>query len=150
MAITKLLKQSDLFQDLDETHLNHVAECAREIDFQAGDMLFEEGHKATALYVLIQGDIHVQVKLSSHPEHVTTSIVNQPGKLVGWSGFIAPHNYTATAVCFKESRLLAIDGGALTEYLGQHPDVGFVVMRRVAETISDRLRNVQKFVLKTF
>lgn len=150
MAITKLLKQSDLFQDLDETHLNRMADFARETELQAGQILFEEGHKAETLFILIEGDVHVQVKLSSHPEHITITIVTQPGKLVGWSGFIAPHNYTATAVCHKASRLLAIDGGALTEYLAEHPDAGYTVMRRVAETISDRLRNIQQFVLRTF
>lgn len=150
MAITTLLKQSDLFQDLHDEHLQSVADFAREIVLRAGHVLFEEGHKAETLFILIEGSVHVQVKLSSRPEYITTTIITQPGKLVGWSGFIAPHNYTATAVCHKASRLLAIDGDALTAYLAEHPDAGYMVMRRVAETISDRLRNIQQFVLKTF
>lgn len=150
MTDATLLKQSDLFQDLHDAHLQGIADFAREIELQAGQILFEEGHKAETLFILIEGNVHVQVQLSSHPEHITTTIVTQPGKLVGWSGFIPPHHYTATAVCHKTSRLLAIDGDALTAYLAEHPDAGFMIMRRVAETISDRLRNIQQFVLKTF
>jgi len=60
-----------------------------------------------------------------------------------------PNCYTASAVCQEDCRLLAFDGAAFRRVLENDPALGFTVMRRIAEVISQRLRLIQSIVLKT-
>ncbi len=148
-TVQDVLQRSELFAALSASHRQRIANLAAETTYAAGEMLFQEGDHAEALFILMTGQVHVQVQLGSRPERVTMVTVKQPGKLVGWSGFVAPHNYTATAICQDDSRLLTINGEALMSLLADYPDVGFAVMRNLSELISSRLRNMQQFFLKT-
>lgn len=148
-TVQDVLQRSKLFADLSASHRLRIANLASETTCAAGEMLFQEGDHAEALYILMSGQVHIQVQLGSRPERVTTVVVNQPGKLVGWSGLVSPQPYTATAICQEDSRLLTIKGEALMALLADYPDIGFVVMCNLAELISSRLRNMQQFVLKT-
>jgi len=69
--------------------------------------------------------------------------------LVGWSGFMPPNYYTASAICQEDSHLLAFDGSAFNRLLEENRELGFTIMRRIAEVISQRLRTIQSVVLKT-
>jgi CRP-like cAMP-binding protein len=60
-----------------------------------------------------------------------------------------PNYYTASAICQEDSRLLSFDGAAFNRLLEQNPALGLVIMRRIAEVISQRLRTIQGVVLKT-
>ncbi|MBN2302914.1 MAG: cyclic nucleotide-binding domain-containing protein [Anaerolineae bacterium] len=149
MTTPEQLAQSDLFSGLNEQQLASICALCSEITYEAGAILFEEGTAATQVYVLLEGKVGIQVQLSSRPERLTTSLLSQFGQLVGWSGFMPPNIYTATAVCQDNTRLLVLDGAAFMAVLEADPAMGFVIMRRIAGIISGRLRNIQRFVLKT-
>jgi CRP-like cAMP-binding protein len=148
MTVQNVLQQSALFTGLPTSFRLQIANLAAETTHAAGAVLFAEGDHADSLFLLVSGLVHIQVQLGNQ-QRVTSVIVKQPGKLVGWSGFVTPHTYTATAVCQEDTRLLAIKGEALAGLLADYPEIGFVVMQRMAELISSRLRNMQQFVLKT-
>ena len=139
----------DLFAGLSTGQLAALASLAEEKTCAAGEALFREGSEATHCFILLEGKITIQVQLSSRPESLTITALGRAGQVVGWSGLVAPHHYTASAICQEESRLLALEGEALMQALEQAPEMGFLFMRRVAEVISGRLRNIQQVVLKT-
>ncbi|HQE16973.1 MAG TPA: cyclic nucleotide-binding domain-containing protein [Aggregatilineales bacterium] len=148
MVSTRELSQISLFRDLSEEHQAAIARLAREVTCSEGDVLFREGDVGTQLYILLEGRVSIQVKLSSRPESLAVASLSQYGQLVGWSGLIHA-NYTASAVCDTDSRLLIIDANELSALLRENPEAGFPVMEQVAITISERLRNIQRVVLKT-
>lgn len=149
MITTHTLTQSDLFADLSESQLASIMALAEEVTHPKGDIFFQEGQSASHLYILLAGEVTIEVQSNTSPQRLATTSLNRAGQLVGWSGFVAPHSYTAAAVCHTECRLLAIPGEALMKALEADPAMGFLVMRRAAELISGRLRNVQRFVLQS-
>lgn len=149
MTAAQVLAGIDLFAGLSEGQLKTLAVLAKEETCARGQALFEEGSPATHLYLLLAGKITIQVQLTSRPQAVEIAVLSRPGQLVGWSGLVPPHHYTATAVCMENSRLLAMDGKALMHALEDDPGMGFLIMRRISEVISGRLRNIQQVVLKT-
>jgi CRP-like cAMP-binding protein len=149
MNIIDTLDQSDLFAGLPQAQLAAIAALTTEVTMRGGQALFEEGDLAKQLYILQEGMISIQVQLTSRPGTVTSTSLDHPGQVVGWSGFVQPSHYTSSAVCQSDCHLLAIDGSALMQLMEAHPATGFIVMRRLAELISGRLRNIQQFVLKT-
>jgi CRP-like cAMP-binding protein len=149
MVTPELLSQASLFEGLAEEHLKAIADVSEEVECPHGEVLFWEGDPAELLYILLEGEINIFVQLSSSPERMTVSIINQPYQTLGWSGLVAPHAYTATGLCEADSRLVAIDGKGLMEVLKGDPAVGFTVMGRIAEVMSSRMRNTRFALLKT-
>ncbi|MGQ9851408.1 MAG: Crp/Fnr family transcriptional regulator [Aggregatilineaceae bacterium] len=149
MVTPQQLAQSPLFAGLPEDQLAPFATLAREITCAAGDALFREGEEACCLYLLVSGKVSVQVQPTAMTQPLTIVSLSAFGQVVGWSGFMPPNYYTATAICQEDSRLLSFDGAAFNRLLEQNPALGLVIMRRVAEVISQRLRMVQGVVLKT-
>jgi toluene monooxygenase system ferredoxin subunit len=149
MVTPATLAQTVLFEGLAETQLAAFSALAEEITCAPGRAIFKEGDPATKLYILLEGKVSIQVALTSRPETISIAVLNQPGSVVGWSGFLPENRYTAAAMCQADSRLLVFDGAAFMRVLESDPALGFVIMRRIADVISSRLRNIQRFVLKT-
>ena len=149
MISTEILSQFSLFNGLSESLLKEIAAISSEVAAKQGDFVFREGEKADKLYFLLHGSIALRVKLTSRPESVTVSFVSSPYKSFGWSGVVAPHHYTSSAECDEDSNLLIIPANPFIKLLEKNPEHGFIVMKRIAEIIADRLRNSHQALLKT-
>jgi len=149
MITPTLLSASPIFAGLSEEQLTAFVMLAEDVTCMAGEALFREGEEASRLYVLINGRVSVQVQPTSLNQPLTIVTLGTPGQLVGWSGFMPPHYYTAAAVCQERSQLAAFNGVAFNRLLDDDPALGLTIMRRIAEVISERLRNTQRIVLKT-
>lgn len=149
MITPQLLAQSPLFAGLPEDQLAPFAALAREVTCAAGEALFREGEEARYLYLLLSGKINVQVQPTAMTQPLTIVSLSSLGQMVGWSGFMPPNYYTASAICQEDSRLLAFDGAAFNRLLEQNPALGLIIIRRIGEVISQRLRTIQGVVLKT-
>lgn len=149
MINTVTLSQFSLFNGLPESFLNEIAAISTETSAKPGEFVFHEGEKADKLHFLLNGSIALRVKLTSRPESVTVSFVSSPYQSFGWSGVVAPYHYTSSAECEEDSRLLIIPAEPFMNLLESHPGHGFVIMRRIAEIIADRLRNSRQALLKT-
>jgi CRP-like cAMP-binding protein len=138
----------DLFSGLSEAQLAGIAAFCQEVTYAKGKMLFHEGQTAGQLFILLEGKVHLQVRLASHLDNITVEIISQPYHTLGWSGLVSPYYYTASAICQADSRLVALDGPALMQVLEADPATGFTVMRRITEIVCDRLRNTRVALLK--
>jgi CRP-like cAMP-binding protein len=138
-----------LFGGLPESQLAKIAGFCKEMSFQQGERIFDEGEKAERLYILIEGKVSIRVHLTSRPETVTVAVIEGSYNSFGWSGVVAPYHYTAAAFCETDSRVLVLPGIELMEVLKEDPASGITVMRRVAEIIGSRLKNSRAALLKS-
>ena len=149
MVSNEMLSQIDLFEGLPQNQLEAIAKISEETTRQRGELIFQEATKAEYLYVLLEGKVAIRLQISSKPQSITVSVINQTNESFGWSGMVAPYHYTASALCESDCRLLAIDGQKLIQVLKQDPRSGFIVMERISEIISNRLRNSRMVLLKS-
>jgi CRP-like cAMP-binding protein len=140
---SQLLSQAEFFEGLSVEQLATIADQCEEVSCRQGEVLFRVGHKAERLYILSEGEIQISIQLSSRPERLTMSVIDEPGQVLGWSALVAPYQYTASALCKTDGRLLAIDGQALMQVLKQDPTMGFVIVQRLVEVIGARLRHTR-------
>jgi len=138
-----------LFKGVSPTILEKIAAISAELSFKTGQTIFREGEKADQLHFLIKGSIALRVNIMTRPESVTVSFVTKSLECFGWSGLIEPHFYTASAICEEDCDIMTVSGNELLQILDSDTDAGFKVMHRVANLISDRLRNSRQALLKT-
>ena len=143
------LSEFPLFRNLPEELLKALADIAKERHFDKGESVFREGDKADSLHFLLDGNLVLKVNLTSRPESVTVSAVNQQYESFGWSGIVPPYVYTASAICEEDCSVLEIPGKAFYDLLKNAPESGFIVMQRLNELISSRLRTSRQGLLKT-
>ena len=149
MATKAPLSEFPLFKDLSDELLDKLAQFCEEVTYKQGEIVFREGEKADKVHFLMEGNVVLKVKLTSRPESITVSAVNQKYESFGWSGIVPPYLYTASAFCEQDCKILELSGGKFMETLNKHPEAGFTVMQRLTELISSRLRNSRQGLLKT-
>jgi CRP-like cAMP-binding protein len=144
-----VLASFPLFKDVSPVVLDKIAAISQEREFSAGQTVFREGERADKLHFLLQGSVALRVNIMTKPESVTVSFISKGYECFGWSGLISPHYYTASAFCEEDSKVLTVAGNELFNILESDPESGFKVMNRMANLISDRLRNSRLALLKT-
>jgi CRP-like cAMP-binding protein len=149
MATTHILSQISLFEGLSQEQLESIAAHCEEMTCSQGETLFREGSRAERLYILLEGEVAIQIQPYSHPMTITVVISHQADNVIGWSGLVAPFYYTASAICQKDSHLVALDGQVLLRMLRRDPVMGFVITQRISEVIKNRLRSTQVALTKT-
>jgi len=138
-----------LFKDLPTPVLEKIAAISEEIDYKENQAIFREGEKADKVDFLIKGSVALRVNIMSKPESLTVSFVTKSNECFGWSGLVSPHYYTATAHCEEDCRVMTIPGDKLLQILSDNSDAGFKVMHRIANLVSERLRNSRQALIKT-
>jgi len=149
MATNIQLSEFPLFRNLPEELLDKVATLCEEAAFLQEETVFQEGEVADKLHFLLEGSIVLKVKLTSRPESITVSAVNQRYEGFGWSGIVPPYHYTASAICEVDCKVLMIPGEEFMKLLNDNPTAGFTVMQRMTELIASRLRTSRQALLKT-
>lgn len=144
------IRQVDLFYGLTDEQVLVLESLSTKSTCWAGERLFNEGDRAEHVFILLKGKVSIKTRVGSTPREVTIAILNQPGRVIGWSGLMSSDRYySAAAQCDEDSTLLIFDGEAFSQALKDDPQMGFIIMRRIADVISTRLRNIQQVVLKT-
>ena len=61
MPYTQLLEQIDIFSDLDTDRLRQISDVCTERRYEKGDIVFHENTDSDQLYVILQGEVEIQV-----------------------------------------------------------------------------------------
>jgi len=129
------VQESVLFKDLGPEFMGEISKDAREETYAQDQLLFQRGEPADYLYLLEEGRISLFIEEGG----VLNFSVDTPGEVFGWSALVEPYVYTATARCDAGTRVLIITRTALEHVFDKHPREAFLVMRRLAGAIGQRL-----------
>jgi signal transduction histidine kinase len=137
------LKHAELFTDISVPHLFAIAAFCTEVTYQEGEIVFLEGDPARTLLVVERGKIalekRVQIGRHTTTRNATIDYVG-PGQVAGFSTIASPQTYTTSAMCIEPTRVIAIDGAALFEYLELHPEIGMTILHQLVSLVGGRYR----------
>ncbi len=133
----KILSATKFADGMPNAQLQCLCRASRLIKFPAGAKLFEEGRMEDEVFVISSG----QVDLSMHvPGRGNVAFLTAgPGDLVGWSGLISDGRMTATATATEDATVIALSGKRLQDLCAFEKDLGYVLLKRVAQVLSQRL-----------
>jgi CRP-like cAMP-binding protein len=141
-TIMEALRRTQIFRGLSDEQLELIAPLCRQVHCLSGKVFFKEGDEATELFVVLEGqvDLEVDLYIGDHvrPKTVVVEKVIEEDTF-GWSALVEPRRMTTTARCRRDVDVVAINGADLKALLAVHLDIGVIVMENVAQIVRDRL-----------
>jgi CRP-like cAMP-binding protein len=136
--LRRVLEEHAFFQGMKPEFLELLAGCAKNVVFHADETLFREGDPADEFYLIREGRVGLHLEGPGSPISIQTC---GDGDGVGWSWLVGPppHQWHYTARAVKDVRAIAIDGVCLRKKCEQNYELGYEVLRRVAEVMAERL-----------
>jgi CRP-like cAMP-binding protein len=126
-----------LFQGISKATLNNIKDLAEERSCAAGEFLFRARDRASYLYLLDEG----RVRLCTGDHGNVAFVLSEPGDVFGWSSMMKHAEYTLSAQCVGEVRVVWIENRVLMYVFEKDPASGFIFFRHLSELIGQRLVN---------
>jgi CRP-like cAMP-binding protein len=126
------------FQDLSDQHFDLICSITHLVNVDQDTTIFSEGDKEENLYIVLEG--RVAVELFSSVQGKIRIYTAEPLDVIGWSTLTPViRQRTASARAVLDSRLAAVDGRELRKLCDQDYELGYIIMRRIANVIAARL-----------
>lgn len=132
MDKVEMLKISPLFDGLNKKQLNAIADTARDLTFEEGETIIEEGdHRSIGFYVLGSGSAEV-----SKDDVVVASY--GPGDYFGEIALLSDDTErTATVTATTNSEVLGLTKWDFRALLNSKPDIAVEVMAELARRLTE-------------
>ena len=138
MGKPDVIHRSYVFERLSTGQVQKLASISREETYEAGQYIFREGEQARSLFVIEDGTIELKMKITVVPERrkgIATADVITKGATFGWSAVVEPHTFIGSAKAVVRCKVVAIDGGQLTQLMDSDHTMGYEVMKRFSQAV---------------
>ncbi|MCP4384456.1 MAG: cyclic nucleotide-binding domain-containing protein [Hyphomicrobiales bacterium] len=147
-GLERIVSEHPFFAGLDESFLDLVRGCAKNVRFKAGQMLFREGGSADQFYLIREGRVALEIASPLHGA-VTFQTVGE-GDIAGISCFFPPYRWTYDARAVDPVRAIALDGTCLHDKCEADHSLGYDVMKRLVPILMQRLQAARLQVLDVY
>jgi CRP-like cAMP-binding protein len=149
MVPIKDLKEADLFKTLNTKQLQPFRKHFKEENFESGEVIFLQGEQAKNLYILLEGEVTLDVKAKGEID-ITAELIRKKGETFGLPSLIKPYRNSVSATCNRRTRILSINAEVLRKLMKQNTNVGIVIMEKVAEILFIRLNSNRAMITNLF
>ncbi|MFI2368073.1 Crp/Fnr family transcriptional regulator [Streptomyces sp. NPDC018833] len=111
---------------------------AREVSFDVGARIFNEGGKAARFWIIRSGTVALDLHVPGRRSVVIETV--GAGDLLGWSWLIPPPHWHLGAEAQSPVRAYEFDAAAVRELCGKDPSLDHALCVYVAGVIAERLR----------
>lgn len=136
--LQQTLRHLPWFADLTQAQLQQMASIASLQRLDSGDILFKEGDREDSLYVLLEGQVALEVEVPTRGQVVffTAEMMD----ILGWSSMTPiVRQRTAQARATQDCLLLGFNSKLLQQLCDEDHQIGYVIMRRLANVVANRL-----------
>jgi CRP/FNR family transcriptional regulator, cyclic AMP receptor protein len=136
--ISKTLRRIPWFVDLTPAQIDRLASISSQTDLEPGQFLFKEGDREDVLYVILEGQIELELEVPGHGQAVFFTAESLD--VIGWSSLTpVVRQRTASARAVKETALVSIQSKLLQQLCDEDHDLGYQIMRRTANLVASHL-----------
>ena len=141
-----LIAQQSFFKGLNTQQLQLLAASALEMKFETGATIFEEGSPANRFYLILTG----RVELSSEMEDQNVIPIQTlgSGDDLGWSWLFPPYAMHFTARALEPTTTIFFYGIQLREQCEQDHELGYQLVKRIAEVATQSHRATQRRLMQ--
>ena len=155
MDTIEILKQTDLFYNLNPAQLQQVANLARPRSVAADEVIITEGSHDRDVFVVVEGSVEVshrnyRADAASQAEDGSPVVLAtlSRGQSFGEIAFIDRAVREATVTCRSpDTHLLQLDADALMQACEANPALGFAIFRNIARDLAFIIREMDTHML---
>jgi CRP-like cAMP-binding protein len=138
--------------------LEMIAQKGEVLEFGPGDVIFHFDEPAEHLYGLLEGELDLSIVFIDkvlkteieYEEAIQARMVDEeksividtvlPNQIFGWASLVGPARRTVTARCTESCKVIAIAAADLNAMFAKDHNLGYVIMKKLADIIAKRLK----------
>lgn len=141
MAVEQLDRQ-EVFQFLRPDQVTTISNVAKVLEFRAGDTIYRKGQRAEYFYIVLDGQVSLRLPggagVSVQVDEVTR------GAMFGSCVCFNLVNYSLTAQCSSDCRLLRIEAATLKELMDKDLVMGYAIQTQISRIYFTRYLDTMK------
>jgi CRP/FNR family cyclic AMP-dependent transcriptional regulator len=143
MVSPELLRRFPFFAGLTDEEIKSMAMISEEETYEANTFIFRERDKAKKLFVLTGGTVDIMVDTDEEGlQHETVSTLTH-GEVFCWSAVVEPYILTASGFAATPVSVIAVDGAGLRAMFELDCYLGYNILQKAAQVISNRLKGTR-------
>jgi signal transduction histidine kinase len=129
------LRHAYFFQELPEEVIRAVAAVCHPEDYQAGQVIFREGHQGDRLYIVLSG----QVQVWKNHGRTDASLLSEygPGRIFGEMALVDRLPRSATAIAASQAQLLYLDRSDFQGLVEHYPQLSMSIMQSLSAIVRE-------------
>jgi CRP-like cAMP-binding protein len=147
-TLEPILAAHPFFKGLEPRYLQLIVGCASSVRFNAGEFLLREGEEARQFYLIRHGRVALQIFVPERGPITMQTL--EAGEVAGWSWLFPPYRWQFDAQALELTRAIAFDGRCLRTKCEEYHDLGYVLMKRFAYIIAQRLQATRLQLLDVY
>ncbi len=145
-SIKEILKNSELFQGLNDEELDKLVPICHLETYEAGAVMFCEGVGCRYVQTVKSGRVALETELAisrSSVERATIDVLSD-GSSFCWSALMEPHILTSSGRCLERTEIVALDGEKLKALMDENPHIGYKVANNLVKVVASRLQHTKQ------
>jgi CRP-like cAMP-binding protein len=145
-SVTERLRDSSVLGQLPQRIRDFLAAHARVRRLAQDEVMFRFGEPARRFYLVTEGHVAVEVAAIEGPSLQLQDV--GPGMVLGWSWLIPPHRWSFQARAKTPVEVIEFDGEAVLAQCEADPELGYPLLKRFSELMSERLRHARQRMIE--
>ncbi len=125
------LARVPLFKRLDAAELEHLAEEIDQVNYPAGETIFNEHDRGDALYILEEGSVRIWIYDEDVKEETLAEL--KPGDFFGELAVLDRGERSSSATAVTDVHLHRLSSDDFQKFLIEHPDASVDVICEIAQ-----------------
>jgi CRP-like cAMP-binding protein len=129
-------------------HRARLMSLAREVSFDIGTRMFEEGRHSDRFWIIKTGTVALDLHVPGRRAAVIESLSH--GELVGWSWHFPPYTWQLGSETTSPVRAYEFDADAVRKLCDEDPEFGRAVAVWVGKVVAHRLHSARTRLLDLY
>ena len=146
-SLEQTLRRIPWFLDFSQEQIERLAQIATWQEVNSGEYVFKDSERCDFLILIVEGQVELEIEIPNHGQ--VPFFTAEALDIIGWSS-LTPivRQRTASARATQPSLLISIQSKLLEQLCEDDHDLGFIIMRRVANLVANRLLTTRVFLME--
>ncbi len=145
--LTLTLQHLPWFAEMNPEQLEKLARIATIYHLEPGDLLFREGDRDDALYVLLEGQVAMDIEVPTRGQVVCH--IAEMLEIIGWSSMTPiVRQRISQARATQTCMVVGFNSKLLQQLCDEDEKIGYVIFRRLANVVANHLLTMRLCLLE--
>jgi CRP/FNR family cyclic AMP-dependent transcriptional regulator len=137
-SLESMLRKHPFLNEMTPHQLRLLSDCSMQTHFKVGELILQEGDPANCFYLIQQGRVALESFISEKGNTPIQTI--GAGEVLGWSWLFPPYVWHFNARALEPTDAIFIYATPLREECESDHELGYELMKRMAEVMLKRLQ----------